>query len=100
MDNVINKTKDLIIAFEESALINNLDNYRSKIISNNELLTLINKYNTTTDDYEKISLKKEIYKYEDYKLFMKYYNELFYYILNINNRFKKYTNVRCYHESN
>ena len=25
---------------------------------------------------------------------MKYYNELFYYVMNINNRFKKYTDVR------
>ena len=100
MDNVINKTKELIDIFEESELINNLDYYRGRITSNNELLKLINKYNNTSNDYERISLKKEIYKYEDYTLFMKYYNELFYYILNINNRFKKYTNVRCHHESN
>lgn len=100
MDNVINRTKELIEAFEKSSLINNLDNYRSKVIINSELLKLINKYNNTLDDYEKISLKEKIYRYEEYKLFMKYYNELFYYILNINNRFKKYTNVRGKHESN
>lgn len=100
MDNVINRTKELIEAFEKSSLINNLDNYRSKVIMNSELLKLINKYNNTLDDYEKISLKEKIYRYEEYKLFMKYYNELFYYILNINNRFKKYTNVRGKNESN
>lgn len=94
MDNVIDKTKKLITILEESDLIKNLDHYKSKVIVNKKIIELINKYNNSTDDYEKISLKQEIYKNEDYTLYMKYYNELFYYILKINKKFKEYTDVR------
>lgn len=94
MDNVIDKTKKLITILEESDLIKNLDHYKSKVIVNKKIIELINKYNNSTDDYEKISLKQEIYKNEDYTLYMKYYNELFYYILKVNKKFKEYTDVR------
>lgn len=94
MDNVIVKTKELINSFENSDLIKNLEYYKSLVINNSKLLDLINKYNNTSDDYEKISLKNEIYKYDEYKNYMKYYNELFYYVLDINKRFNIYTNIR------
>ena len=91
MDRVIDKTKLLIKAFEDSDIIRNLDHYKTLVVNNKKLLELIDKYNNSTDDYEKISLKKKIYTYPEYKEYMKYYNELFYYVMNINNRFKKYT---------
>ena len=94
MDNVIEKTKELINAFENSDLIKNLDYNKQKVLDNKTLLELIMKYHKIDDDYEKISLKLKINSYEEYKEYMKYYNELFYYVMNINNRFKKYTDVR------
>lgn len=100
MDNVIQKTKDLIEVIDSSEIIKNLDYYKKKIIINKEIMTMIDKYNNTNDDYEKISLKEKIYKYEDYNSYMKYYNELFYYVLRINNMFKKFTDDRgCSSES-
>ena len=100
MDKVIQKTKHLIEVIEESELIKNLEYYKNKVVINKEIMTLIDKYNNSNDDYEKISLKEKIYKYDDYKLYMKYYNELFYYVLSINNMFKKFTNYRgCNNES-
>ena len=95
MDRVIDKTKLLIKAFEDSDIIRNLDHYKTLVVNNKKLLELIDKYNNSTDDYEKISLKKEIYTYPEYKEYMKYYNELFYYVMNINNRFKKNPNFRA-----
>ena len=94
MDNVIEKTKELIKVFEGSDLIKNLEHYKSKVLLNDELINLIRKYNTCKDEYEMVALKKEIYKYEDYSLYMKYYNELFFYVLKINSRFKSYTDGR------
>ena len=94
MDNVIDKTNNLINVLESSDLIKNLEYYKHKVIINKKLLDLINKYNNTEDKYIKISLKEEIYKYEEYKEYMKYYNELFYYILKINNKFREYTNEK------
>lgn len=97
MNNIIDKTNALISAFEKSDLIKNLEYYKVKVILNKKLLELINKYNSSNDDYEKISLKKEIYSYEEYSEYMKYYNELFYYILKINKKFKEYTDDRGCH---
>lgn len=94
MDNIIEKTKKLINSIDRSELIKNLDYYKKRVIINKEIMDLIEKYNKSTNDYEKISLKEKIYRYEDYSLYMKYYNELFYYVLKINNRFRKYTDVR------
>lgn len=67
MNNIIDKTKKLIDSFENSNLIRKLDYYKEIVINNSELLELINKYNTSKDDYEKISLKEKIYKYSEYK---------------------------------
>ena len=91
MGNVINKTKKLIEVIDGSELIKNLEQYKNKVIFNNEIMSLIDKYNNSNDDYVKLSIKKDIYKYDDYNMYMKYYNELFYIVLDINNKFKKYT---------
>lgn len=100
MDNVIAKTKNLIEVIDSSDLIKKLDYYKTKVISNKNIIALINKYNNSNDDYEKISLKEKIYKYEDYKSYMNYYNKLFYYVLKINNMFRKFTDERgCNSES-
>ena len=96
MDNVINKTKELINSIDSSELIRNLDYYKRLVISNSKIMELIDKYNNSNDDYEKMSIKDNIYKYDDYRLYMKYYNELFYYVLKINSMFKKFTdNSEC-----
>ena len=94
MNKVIEKTNDLIKAFEDSDLIKNLEHYKGKIIVNDNLMNLIKKYNNSSDNYEKMAIKKEIYLNNDYSNYMKYYNELFYYIMMINKKFKEYTDVR------
>lgn len=100
MDNVIIKTKQLIEVIENSDLIRNLDHYKNKVVFNKEIMNLINEYNSSEDNYKKISIKEKIYSYEDYNLYMKYYNELFYYVLKVNSKFKLYTDVRgCSNES-
>ena len=93
MNDIIEKTNNLISVFEKSDLIKNLEYYKAKVIMNKKLLELINKYNKSNDEYEKISLKKEIFSYQEYTEYMKYYNELFYYVLKINKKFKEYTDV-------
>ena len=98
MDNVIEKTKILIGVFEDSDLIKKLKYYKDLVIDNKELLDMIKKYNSSIDDYEKISLKKKINSYKEYTEYMKYYYELFYYIMDINKRFKMYTVVRGCHK--
>lgn len=97
MDNIIEKTKKLINVLDNSELMSNLEYYKERVVLNKKLLELIDKYNNSNDDYEKISLKQEIYKDINYKEYMKYYNELFFYILKINRKFKEYTiDRRCH----
>lgn len=91
MDEIIIATKHLISILDESNCIYNLRKYKHLVQSNNHLLDLISKYNNCSDNYEKMSLKKEIYQNEEYSSYMKYYNELFFYVMDINKRFKKYT---------
>ena len=98
MDNVIEKTKILIGVFEDSDLIKKLKYYKDLVIDNKELLDMIKKYNSSIEDYEKISLKKKINSYNEYTEYMKYYNELFYYVMDINKRFRMYTDVRGCHK--
>lgn len=98
MDNIIEKTKNLINVLEESSLIHNLEYYKQRVVLNKSLLELIDKYNNSNDDYQKISLKREIYKDDNYREYMKYYNELFLYILKINKKFKEYTSDRRCHK--
>lgn len=101
MDDIIYSTKKLIEAFDSSDMIKNLRYYKKLVLDNDKLIYLINKYNNTTSNYEKLSLKKEINSYYEYREYMKYYNELFYYVMDINKRFKIYTDVRgCHNESN
>ena len=71
MDNVIDKTKKLIDSFESSELISKLDYYKRIVIGNKELLDLIKRYNNSTDNYEKLSLKEKIYKYDEYREYMR-----------------------------
>ena len=94
MDNIIEKTKNLINAIDNSELMSNLDYYKKRVLLNKNILDLINKYNNSNLTQEKISLKEEIYRDNNYREYMKCYNELFYYILKINKKFREYTSSK------
>lgn len=91
MDNVITKTKELIEVIDSSDLIKKMNYYKNRVLNNKNIMNMIDKYNNTSDDYVKLDIKRNIYKYEDYNMYMKYYNELFYYVLKINNMYKSFT---------
>lgn len=94
MDEVIDKTKKLIDVLDSSDLIKNIEYYKNLVLEMPEVVSLIDKYNNSSLDYEKLAIKKDIYNVEEYKMYMMYYNELFYYVLDINRRFKNYTDTR------
>lgn len=94
MEEIIYHTKKLIKVLDNSELMKNLSFYKKKVMDNQELMILIEKYNEASDQYELLDLKRRIYGYEDYALYMKYYNELFYYVLKINHKFKDYLSER------
>ena len=94
MNNIIKKTYDLIDTLDNSSLIKELSYYKDKVINDKYILDLINKYNNSTNNVEKITMKKELYNNINYKKYMENYNKLNYIILDINNRIKKITNTK------
>ena len=94
MNNIIKKTYELIDTLDNSNLIKELSYYKDKIINDKYILNLINKYNNSNNNEEKITMKKELYNNINYKKYMDNYNKLNYIIMDINNRIKKITNTK------
>ena len=91
---IINKTYELIDVLEESSLIKDLVYYKNKILNNKELCSLIDRGNKEEDKYVLMSIKKDLYKYLEYKEYMRLYNELNYIVMDINSRYKGLFNER------
>jgi hypothetical protein len=89
MNEIMKKTFELIDILDESSLIYNLTKYKNKIINNKELSNLIREGNNTNDEYLLLDIKRRLYKYDDYKNYMNYYNELMYIVMDINSRCNK-----------
>lgn len=94
MSEIIEKTYKLLDTLDKSELIKNLTYYKQKLLSNKEVLSLVKKINQENNHETKISLKKKLYNIDDYKNYMKYYNELYYIVLRINKKYSVYTNTK------
>ena len=91
---IMNKTYELIDVLDSSSLIKELTYYKNKILNNKELCELIDKGNREDDKYVLMSIKKDLYKYIEYKKYMELYNELNFIIIDINSRYKSLFNDR------
>lgn len=94
MSEIIEKTYKLLDTLDKSDLIKNLTYYKEKLVSNKEVLSLVQKINKENNNETKISLKKKLYDIDDYKNYIKYYNELYYIVLRINKKYSEYTNTK------
>ena len=94
MSEIIEKTYKLLDTLDKSDLIKNLTYYKEKLLKNEEVLSLIKQINKENNHETKISLKKKLYDIDDYKNYMKYYNELYYIVLRINKKYSEYTNTK------
>ena len=91
MSDIIDKTYKLIDALESSSLIKNLTKYKNKLLKDKEILQKIKKTKEETNPDKLISLRKELYQNNDYKMYMKYYQELYFIVLKINKKYAEYT---------
>ena len=98
MSSIIDKTYSLLDTLDNSDLIKELTKYKNKLLNNPEILKDINKIKQESDNNKIISLRQKLYSNTDYKMYMKYYNELFLIIMKINKQYKKYTNTKECHE--
>ena len=93
MNNIIEKTYSLIDELDKSDIIKNITHYKEKILNNKEIQDLLSKAKNITDEYILYDIKNKLYKYNDYKEYMHYYNELNYIVMDINSRLKKLINT-------
>lgn len=93
MSEIIMATYNLIDTLDKSNLIKKLTKYKEKLMNNQELLKEIESIKQETNTDLIIKKRQALYKNNDYKMYMKYYNELSLIILRINKQYKKYTNT-------
>lgn len=93
MSEVIEKTYKLLDTLDNSSLIKNLTKYKNRLLNNNEVLLKIKNTQKEKDNNKLISLRKELYNNNDYKMYMKYYQELSFIVLKINKKYAEYTNT-------
>ncbi len=96
MNDVMDKTFELIDVLDKSDIIKNITIFKEKIICNKEIQELLNKGNNTDDEYMLMDIKRKLYKYSEYVNYMKYYNELMYIVMDINSKFKRLTGNKCF----
>lgn len=89
MNEIIEKTFELIDVLEESSIIKDITYYKDRILRNDDLRHLIDKGNSSDDKYLVMDVKRKLYKNKDYEGYMKAYNELMYIVMIINDRYKK-----------
>ena len=97
MHKIMEKTFELIDAMDESEMIKKLEESKRKVLENKEIQELLKVGNNTSIEYEQLEIKKKLYKYSEYREYMKYYDELMFLVMEINSYFKKITNSgrRC-----
>ena len=93
MSEIILATYNLIDTLDKSNLIKELTKYKEKLMNNKTLLKEIDSIKEETDTAIIIKKRQALYKNNDYKMYMKYYNELSLIVLRINQQYKKYTNT-------
>ena len=94
MSEIIDKTYKLLDTLDNSSLIKNLTKYKNNLLKNNLVLKQIEDIKKEKDPNKLILLRKELYKNNDYKMYMKYYQELSFIILKINKKYAEYTSTR------
>lgn len=93
MSEIILATYNFLDALDDSYIIKNITKYKNRLLDNKDILSKIN--NIKKDNNESLLLgRREIYENRDYRMYMKYYNELFMLVMEINNKYKEYTSTR------
>ena len=91
MHKIMEKTFELIDVIDDSEMIKKLEKYKRQILDNKEIQELLKIGNNTSIEYEQLEIKKKLYKYPEYRGYMKYYDELMFLVMKINQGFKNFT---------
>ena len=94
MGEIISATYNFLDALDNSNLIKNLTIYKQKLLKDKKILSLIKEIKKEKDSNILITKRKLLYENNNYKMYMKYYNELSLIILKINHKYHIYTNTK------
>ena len=93
MGEIVEATYHFLDELDRSDLISNLTKYKKKLLKDKELLTKINNLKKETENAIIIKKRKEIFGNTDYKNYIDSYNELALMVLEINKKYREYTNT-------
>ena len=91
MHKIMEKTFELIDMLDDSEMIKELEKYKRQVLENKEIQELLKVGNSTSIEYEQLEIKKKLYEYPEYRGYMKYYDELMFLVMKINQGLKKFT---------
>lgn len=91
MHKIMEKTFELIDVIDDSEMMKELEKYKRQVLKNKEIQELLKVGNNTSIEYEQLEIKKKLYEYPEYRGYMKYYDELMFLVLKINQGFKNFT---------
>ena len=94
MSEIVEATYKFLDNLDNSDIIKNITKYKHNLLNNKDILSKIDKIKKEKDNNKLIIGRKEIYNNDDYKIYMKYYNELSLIIMQINKKYKEYTNTK------
>lgn len=94
MDPIIENTFKFIDKLDRSDLMNNYRHYKNILLKDNNLLKKISKSKYIETNEELISLRREIYKNNDYQKYMELYTELTFLIRNINKKYQTFLGAK------
>lgn len=97
MNEVIEKTYDLIDELDNSIIIKEILLYKKEITDNKEIQELLSRGNNLEDDYVLKSIKEKLYSYKEYKKYMENYTKLRYITMDINNKINSLINNKSCH---
>ncbi len=94
MSDIVDATYKFLDTLDNSELIINLTKYKNNLLKNKDILKEIDNIKKETNNDIIISKRKQIFNNNDYKMYLKYYNELSLIILKINKKYQEYTSTR------
>jgi len=97
MSEIITATYIFLDTLDNSKLIKDLTKHKQNLLKNKEILNQISNIKKENNNEILIQKKKALYQNNDYKMYMKFYNELSFIILKINKQYAKYTNTKEHH---
>lgn len=95
MNEIMEKTYELIDMLECSDVVGSLVYYRDRVMSNCELQSLIHDGNVGNDPYRKMAIKRRLYQNKDYQGYMDNYQVLMYLVMDMNSRYQKLSGKGC-----